>query len=129
MKTIEEVKEFFSKDRFAVENGAEIEEIGDGYAKCSMLMEEHHMNAVGAVMGGVYFTLADFAFAVATNWEGEKVVSLNSTITYLEPAKGEKLIAEACCVKEGKKTNCYRIDVNDEYGHIVATVMTTGYRI
>jgi len=39
-------------------------------AICSLTLEAKHKNALGAVMGGVYFTLADFAFAVASNWQG-----------------------------------------------------------
>ena len=65
LKTIEEVREMFTHDRFATENGAVIDEIGDHYAKCSMQLTDKHKNALGAVMGGVPFTLADFAFAVA----------------------------------------------------------------
>ena len=35
LKTIEEVREMFTHDRFATENGAVIDEIGDHYAACS----------------------------------------------------------------------------------------------
>mgnify|MGYP004420687191 CR=1 FL=1 len=31
---IERIREVFSKDRFATENGAVIEEVGEHYAKC-----------------------------------------------------------------------------------------------
>ncbi len=129
LKTIEEVRALFAKDRYATDSGAYIEEIGEHYAKCSIRLDERHRNAVGAVMGGVYFTLADFTFAVATNWKKPEVVSLNSTVTYLAPAKGELLIAEAFCVKEGKATNCYRIDICDEMKKLLATVTITGYRV
>jgi acyl-CoA thioesterase len=128
MKTIEEIREFFAKDRFATDANAYIEEVGDCYAKCSMKLSEHHKNAVGGVMGGVHFTLADFTFAVATNWQKAGVVSLSSTITYLSPVKGDELIAEAFCVKEGRNTNCYRIDIHDNLMNYVATVNITGYR-
>ena len=46
-------------------------------------LTERHFNAAGGVMGGVHFVLADFTFAVATNWNGMGVVSLSSTISYL----------------------------------------------
>ena len=69
-----EVGERFEKDRFATENGAVIEEIGKNYAKCSINLTSRHKDGMGANMGGVYFTLADFAFAVATNWENLGVV-------------------------------------------------------
>lgn len=67
MKTIEEIREFFSHDLYAYDTGAYIEEVGDRYAKISLTLTERHRNAVGGVMGGVYFTIADFAFAVASN--------------------------------------------------------------
>lgn len=128
MKTIEEVRAVFADDRFATENGAVIEAIGENYANCSMQLTGHHRNAMGAVMGAAYYTLADFTFAVAANWQQMGCVSLNSAITYLGAAKGECLVAEAVCVKNGKNTCCYRIDVTDESGTLAATVTTTGYR-
>ena len=86
-KTLEDVRKLFENDRFATENGAVIEEIGNLYAKCSLKLADRHRNALGAVMGGVSFTLADFAFAVASNWQNPGVVSLSSDIAYLGTAK------------------------------------------
>ena len=101
-KTLEEVRKIFQGDRFATENGAVIEEIGDHCATCSLMITDSHRNAMGAVMGGVSFLLADFAFAVAANWEKMGCVSLHSDISFLGTVKGSKLIATALCVKNGK---------------------------
>ena len=128
-KTLEEVRKIFEGDRFATENGAVIEEIGHHSATCSLVITESHRNAMGAVMGGTYFMLADFAFAVAANWEKMGCVSLRSDISFLSAAKGKKLIAKAVCVKDGQTTVCYRVDVTDEYGNLTATTTTTGYHI
>ena len=128
-KTIEEVRKIFEADRFATENGAVIDEIGDHSATCSLVITDLHRNAMGAVMGGTYFMLADFAFAVAANWEKMGCVSLKSDISFLGSAKGEKLIAKAVCIKDGRTTACYRIDVMDELGNLTATVTTTGYHV
>ena len=128
-KTLEEVRRIFEGDRFATENGAVIEQVGDHSATCSLVITPSHRNAMGAVMGGTYFTLADFAFAVAANWENMGCVSLHSDISFLGTAKGEKLIAKAVCIKNGKKTACYRIDVTDDLGNLTATVTTTGYHV
>ena len=114
MKPSEEIVRFFEKDRFAAETGAVIDEIDDRYARCSLTLEAKHKNALGAVMGGVYFTLADFAFAVASNWQGDTMVSLNSQIAYLGAAKGNMLIAEAVCLKDGRTTAYYEIRIKDE---------------
>lgn len=129
MKPSEETVRLFEKDRFATENGAVIDEVDDHYAKCSLKIEDRHKNAMGAVMGGVYFTLADFALAVASNWQEMGSVSLSSEITYLTSAKGEKLTAEAICIKNGRKTSYYRIDVRDEYGNLAAAVTATTFRV
>ena len=128
-KTLEEVRKIFAGDRFATENGAVIEEIGHHSATCSLVITDSHRNAMGAVMGGTYFMLADFAFAVAANWEKMGCVSLRSDISFLGAAKGEKLIAKAICLKDGRTTACYRIDVTDEYGNLAATVTATGYHV
>ena len=128
-RTLEEVRKIFEGDRFATENGAVIEEIGDHCATCSLVVTDSHRNAMGAVMGGTYFMLADFAFAVAANWEKMGCVSLRSDISFLGTAKGEKLIAKAVCVKDGRTTACYRVDVTDELGNLAATVTATGYHI
>ena len=128
-KTLEEVRKMFEGDRFATENGAVIEEIGEHTATCSLIITDSHRNAMGAVMGGTYFMLADFTFAVAANWEKMGCVSLHSDISFLGTAKGKKLIAKAVCVKEGLTTACYRVDVTDELGNLTATVTATGYHV
>ena len=128
-KTLEDVRKIFEGDRFATENGAVIEEIGDRSATCSLLLTDSHRNAMGAVMGGVYFMLADFAFAVAANWENMGCVSLRSDISFLGAAKGQKLTAKAVCIKDGKTTACYRVDVTDALGNLAAAVTVTGYHV
>ena len=129
MKSLEEVRKFFEGDRFATENGAVIEEIGDHSAVCSLMLTDSHRNAMGAVMGGTYFMLADFAFAVAANWEKVSCVSLHSDISFLGTAKGNKLTAKAVCVKDGRSTAFYRVDVTDDLGNLAAAATITGYHI
>jgi len=54
-------------------------------------------------------------------------VSLSSSIAFIGAAKGERLIAEAKCVKNGKSTCCYTVSVTDELGTKVAEITTTGF--
>lgn len=126
-EVLEAVRATFCADRFATENGIVVDAVGEHYAKCSLVVENRHKNALGAVMGGASFTLADFAFAVAANWQSPGTVSLSSNITYVGIARGERLIAEAHCVKDGRTTCYYHIDVHDDLGNLVAVVTTTGY--
>ena len=76
--TLEEVRAFFARDRYAtVACGAAIEQARPGYARVSLAIGENHLNGMGSLMGGVSFTMADFAFAVAANVGGAPTVSTN----------------------------------------------------
>ena len=127
MTDINEIRKFFENDRYATENGMVIDSVGDKTAICSLTVDKRHMNAVGNVMGGVYFTLADFTFAVATNHDEPGIVSLSSTITFNAIARGEKIICEAKQIKWGRTTCVYEMSLTDENGTLLATVLTTGY--
>lgn len=126
---LKKVQERFAKDRFATDNGAVIEEVRDGYARVVMELDEHHYNAVGGVMGGAIFTIADFAFAAASNWQGKVVVSQTAQITYLGKVKGKRMIAEAKQVKDGRSMCYYVIEVKDELGNQVAHVTSSGFHV
>ena len=126
-KSMEEVRAFFAKDKFATNNGAVVEAFSDGYARCSIEINENHLNSVGGVQGGVHFMLSDFTFAVAVNWKECRTVSLNCDIAYLGTVKGKKLIAEAHRVKDGRSTCYYRVDVTDDLGNLVAVANITGF--
>ncbi len=115
-QTLDMVRERFSHDRFATVNGAVIEEIAEEYA-------------LGAVMGGAIFTLADFAFAVATNWQEQPVVSLDASITFLGKAKGNILIAEAKKIRAGRRTCCYVVEITDELGSQIAHMTSNGFAV
>jgi len=127
-ETLERVRETFRDDRFATETGAVIDELGDHYSKCSLVLNEHHRNAVGGIMGGVYFTLADFAFAVASNWQQAGVVGLNCDASFIGIPKTERIVAEAKLIKDGRTICCYNVDIRDELGNPVAAVQCVGFR-
>ena len=126
--TIDEARAYFEGDRFAVENGMVIDAIGEGTSTCSMDILPRHRNANGGVMGGAIFTLADFAFAAACNNVHRPTVGLQISINYLSAAKGARLIAAARCVKDGRTTCVYAIDVTDDLGRDVARFTGTGYK-
>ena len=130
MDYTEQARQFFAADIFATETtGIFIEEARDDYARCSLKIDERHLNAAGVVMGGAVFTLADFTFAVASNSGQARTVSMTSNINYLCPAHGPTLTAEANCVKSGKRTCTYIIDIFDADGTRCAFVTTLGHRI
>lgn len=127
MNDLEKAREIFSKDLFATEcTGIVIEEASPGFAKCSLAVEPRHCNALGNPMGGVIFTMADFAFAIAANLGQDTTVSQSAQITYLSACKGKRLIAEAHVIKTGRTVCFYQIDVSDELGNRIAFVTSSG---
>ena len=132
MRSFEEVKSFFTQDIYATcTTGIEIVDARPGYAIVRLQVDERHMNAANRVMGAVYYTMADFAFAVANNYDMESsvTVTLSSQINFLSAAKGKLLTAEARVVKEGGKTTFYSIEVTDELNTRIAVISSNGYRI
>ena len=127
--TLQEAQEFFKNDRFATDNGARIDYLDDEKCICSMELTEIHRNALGGVMGGAIFTVADLAFAVSSNNAHRSTVALDINIHFLSPPKGNKLFAESRCVKSGRTTSIYEIKITDDTGRDVALFIGTGYKL
>ncbi|MGI6220797.1 MAG: PaaI family thioesterase [Coriobacteriales bacterium] len=124
---LQEIREKFSNDRFATDClGAVVESVEGDEAVCSFEIGPQHRNAAGGVMGGALFTIADFAFAVATNHGGTLVVSAASTIEFIGGAKGSRVIARAVPDKIGRSLCFYTVRVEDDLGNLLAKVSITG---
>ena len=128
-KDLEDARAYFEGDRFAVENGMTLDAIGDGWAECSLTIAPRHLNANGGVMGGAIFTLADFAFAAASNSLHRPTVGQQISVNFLSAARGARLIARAKCRKDGKTTCVYTVDVTDDMGRDVAQFIGTGFKL
>lgn len=127
--TLEEAQEHFKNDRFATNAGMVVDELGDDYSICSVKLSDDHKNAYGGVMGGAIFTLADLAFAVCANNIHKLSVAQQVSINYLSAPKGEKLIAKARCIKNGKTTSVLNVEVTDDTGRNIALFTGTAFKL
>jgi len=126
---IEEVRELFGNDRFATEAcGCRVLEASRGHAVCAFDIAPIHLNAMGNVMGGAIFTLADFALAIACNIGEDPTVAVNNTIEYLNSTKGSTLIATCDADKSGRSLGFYTIEVKDDLDTPVAKMTATCFR-
>ena len=126
---IEEVRKLFGNDRFATEAcGCRVLEASRGHAVCAFDIAPIHLNAMGNVMGGAIFTLADFALAIACNMGEEPTVAVNNTIEYLNSTKGSTLIATCDADKSGRSLGFYTIEVKDDLDTPVAKMTATCFR-
>lgn len=127
--TLEEITEFFSRDLFAASLNPVIEEARPGYARVSMDIEERHLNAMGGLMGGVTYTLSDFAFAIASNVGQAPAVSASANIEYMSTPKDKHLVAECTIEKNGRSLCFAAVYVRDGQGRIVTRTNITGFRV
>ena len=124
------LKDFLTQgDRFAAENGCQLTEVREGYARAEMLVTEHHLNAGGVCQGGAYFTLADIALAAVMNSRGTLTFGLENNIVFLKSAKeGDTLIAEATEVYHHHKIPYVDVRVTNQHGDLCCVVTGLAYR-
>ncbi|NLZ05224.1 MAG: PaaI family thioesterase [Phycisphaerae bacterium] len=122
------IKEFFKNDRFAEHCGIELVEVGEGRAKTRMKIEDRHFNGVNVVHGGAIFSLADLAFAAASNSHGTVAVAINASIWYVKAGLSGTLFANAREVSLNPKLATYSIEVTDDAGEIIAVFEGMVYR-
>lgn len=108
-----------SNDTFASLLGIEIEQVGGGEAKATMVIKPDHYNGHGSVHGAVIFSLADITFAAACNSE-VSAIGVQADIRYLSKPEEGRLHARAFEVSASRKLANYQVDISDEAGEIVA---------
>lgn len=126
---MEKVKQFFSEhDLFAKHAGLELMDAEPGYAKVKMAIHPYHLNGVKTVHGGAIFTLADFAFAVASNSHGRVAMGVNGNISYMKAATTGTLYAEARETSRNHKLGHYTVNIYDDQQELVAIFQGMVYR-
>jgi acyl-CoA thioesterase len=87
---------FFDNDYCAQAFGIKVTEIAPGRATAVMTVRKDMLNGHGTCHGGMIFTLADTAFAIASNSRGDAAVAQFCSIAYMQPAAlGDELTAVA----------------------------------
>lgn len=116
-------------DPYAKMLGIKVDEIAEGYAKVSMKIQENMLNFHGSTNGGVVFSLADVAFAIASNSHGQTAVGVNMNMSYMAASfPGEILYCEGKEETKNPKLGLYRMEVTNENGDLVAIAEGMVYR-
>jgi acyl-CoA thioesterase len=125
---LDKINTFFENDRYVKLSRMVIDAVEPGKATCSMMIQPCHLNGWDVVQGGAIFTLADFAFAVASNvTNGRLTASLNNNISFFRPPKGKKLLATAKALSASKRICFYEVHIIDDLGTPVAQMNVSGY--
>ena len=126
---LKEIQEQYKNDKFATNAGCSIVCADREKVICEMPITDELLNALGGVMGGSIFTLADFAFAVASNLNGVPSVAIESNIRFYSATKGTKLIATCKTDKDGKRLGHYTVEIKDDLGESIAGYTAIAFHI
>lgn len=128
MDNTEILRRYFHGDKFAELAGIELVSLAPGHACTRMVIGPQHLNGYGKVQGGAIFTLADLAFAAASNAHGTVAVGINVSISYMKAAETGTLWAEAREASKNHKLGTYLVEVKDDAGDLIALFQGMVYR-
>lgn len=101
----------------------EYERVSETNLKVTLPIEPLFLNSVGAVHGGIICSLADIAmgnvFGADEN-NKQKMVTADLTTSFLKPAKGTFLVADAVVIKKGKTLNHIECPIYNDQNEMVA---------
>jgi len=108
------VKEGFKAQSFMQHLGAQLTDVREGYVQIEVPYDDRLLQQHGFYHGGVVATLADNACGFAGNTlmsDNEQPLSIEFKINYLNPAKGEKLVAKAKVLKNGRRIKVCEVNI------------------
>ncbi|RYL27618.1 hydroxyphenylacetyl-CoA thioesterase PaaI [Acinetobacter piscicola] len=113
-------KNVFENDAVMQNLGVHLDHYAHKTAQLSLTITTQHTQGHGTCHGGIIFTLADGAFAVACNSE-TTAVGQHCTISYLKPAKvGDTLTAKALFKAPSGRSEIYDITLTNQHNEIIA---------
>ena len=90
-------------------------------ATLRLTVSAEHLNGHGSCHGGVIFTLADTAFALACNASNVVAVAAAASIDFLSPGlAGETMRAVARRRSQGRRNGIYDVEVSGEDDRLIA---------
>jgi acyl-CoA thioesterase len=109
------------RDAASASLGMVVELDEPGRAVVSMPVREDMLNGFAITHGGLVFTLADTAFAIACNEDERVTVAAGADINFLKSTgAGQTLTATAVKRVVSGRTGLYDVTVTDETGDLVA---------
>jgi acyl-CoA thioesterase len=125
----DETRARIESDAYCETLGIDVTDLEAGSARTELTITEDLLNFHGTPHGGAIYSLADAAFAAASNSHGETAVALETNISYLEAVEtGETLTATAEETHAAGRTAEYEIEVTSQDGNRVATFRGRVYR-
>ena len=108
-------------DAFSKWLNVKILKIERGYCKIEMKILENMTNGFGIAHGGISYSLADSALAFASNSNGKKALSIETSISHTKKVSlNDTLVAETEQLNLNAKTGLYNIKITNQNSEEVA---------
>jgi acyl-CoA thioesterase len=116
-------------DAFSRWLGIEVLEVRPGGATVRTTVREEMLNGFGVCHGGVTFSVADSAFAFASNTHGRVSLSIENSMTYPAAVRaGDVLVARAEEESGSARLGFFRVVVTNQREETVALFRGTVYK-
>lgn len=121
--------QMYDHDAFSQWLGIEILDLDAGQAVLQLKVRKEMTNGFGIAHGGITYSLADSALAFAANAHGRHSVSIETSISHLQPVRVDDVLTAR--VEEeslNHKIGVYRITIINQASQKVAVFKGTVYR-
>jgi uncharacterized protein (TIGR00369 family) len=121
-------REYQKKIPYVAHLGLVTESLGDGSARLSMPIAPHFTNSLGTVHGGIVASLLDVALCTAARTlhpDSGGVVTIDLSVSFVAGGKGNRLLAEARVLKDGRSMIFVEGEAKNEDGSLVAKAIAT----
>lgn len=120
--------QMYDNDAFSKWLGIELVDIEEGECICRMTVRPEMLNGFYIAHGGITYSLADSAFAFATNSIGMQAVSIETSISHTQRVvAGDVLTASTSQIHRTRKFASYLISVVNQDNVLVASFKGTVY--
>jgi acyl-CoA thioesterase len=101
--------------------GMRLVSVAPGRAELAMTVTDRMVNGHKNCHGGFIFTLADSAFAFASNTYDQRTVAQHCAVTFVAPGRlGDELTARAIEKQRSGRSGIYDITVTRQDGSVIA---------
>ncbi|MDZ7717174.1 MAG: hydroxyphenylacetyl-CoA thioesterase PaaI [Balneolaceae bacterium] len=123
------VEKMMAEDAFSQWLGIEVLEIKPGFTKVRMVVRPEMNNGFNITHGGIAYSLADSAFAFASNSYGRVAVAMETNISYIKKVSSDDVLtATSEELSLGNRIAVYNIHIINQDDEKVAEFRGTVFR-
>ena len=123
------INKMFDQDAFSQWLGIEIIDVSEGFCQLKMIVRKEMLNGFQIAHGGIAYSLADSALAFASNSQGRKSLSVETSISHtVSVIEGDVLTVTTKELSLSDKIGVYLITIINQSNEDVAYFKGTVYR-